>query len=127
MARKAELISTGEIVEVYADMDYHGNTTWLDTSTKTEYYPSELKFLPDEVMVTSEEESIEGWLTRSKNGNLIFSDSSECKRGHCVWYHKEGANVVDLSNTGLFDNNIFPSVTWETDPFKIKIIIIPTK
>lgn len=35
MARKAKLISTGEIVEVYADMDYHGNTTWLDTSTDT--------------------------------------------------------------------------------------------
>lgn len=48
MTRKAKLISTGEIVEVYIDMDYHGNVTWLDTSTKTEYYPSELKFLPEE-------------------------------------------------------------------------------
>lgn len=52
MARKAKLLSTGEIVEVYADMDYHGNITWLDTSTKEEYYPSELEFLPDEVIST---------------------------------------------------------------------------
>jgi len=37
MSRKAKLISTGEIVEVHVDMDYHGNTTWLDTLTKTEY------------------------------------------------------------------------------------------
>ena len=42
MTRKAKLISTGETVEVCVDVDYHGNTTWLDTSTKTEYYPSEL-------------------------------------------------------------------------------------
>lgn len=48
MARKAKLISTGEIIEVCVDMDYHGNTTWLDTSTKTEYYPSELEFLPED-------------------------------------------------------------------------------
>lgn len=48
MVRKAKLRSTGEIVEVRVDMDYHGNTTWLDTSTKTEYYPSELKFLPED-------------------------------------------------------------------------------
>ena len=48
MPRKAKLISTGETVEVYADMDYHGKTTWLDMSTKTEYYPSELEFLPED-------------------------------------------------------------------------------
>lgn len=58
MTRKAKLISTGEIVEVYVDMDYHGNTTWLDTSTKTEYYPSELKFLPDEVISTPAKPSL---------------------------------------------------------------------
>ncbi|MBD5241438.1 MAG: hypothetical protein HDS59_05105 [Barnesiella sp.] len=48
MARKAKLKSTGEIIEVYVDMDYHGNTTWLDTSTKTEYCLSELEFLPED-------------------------------------------------------------------------------
>lgn len=34
-------------MEVYADMDYHGNTTWLDTSTKDEYCLSELEFIND--------------------------------------------------------------------------------
>jgi len=48
MSRKAKLISTGEIVEVHVDMDYHGNTTWLDTLTKTEYYTSELEFLQED-------------------------------------------------------------------------------
>ncbi|WP_286138504.1 hypothetical protein [Duncaniella freteri] len=47
MSRRAKLKSTGEIVEVYADMDYQGNTTWLDTSTKDEYCLSELEFIND--------------------------------------------------------------------------------
>ncbi len=47
MYRKAILRSTGEIVEVHVDMDYHGNTTWVDTATKTEYYQSELEFIPE--------------------------------------------------------------------------------
>ena len=48
MTRKAKLISTGEIVEVDIDMDYHGNITLLDVSTKAEDYPSELEFLPED-------------------------------------------------------------------------------
>lgn len=48
MTRKAKLKSTGKIIEVCVDMDYHGNTIWLDVSTKTEYYPSELELLPEE-------------------------------------------------------------------------------
>lgn len=47
MSHRAKLKSTGEIVEVYADMDYQGNTTWLDTSTKDEYCLSELEFIND--------------------------------------------------------------------------------
>jgi len=68
--------------------------------------------------------TINGWVTRSKNGTIItFSDSPECKRGHCVWYYKEESEVVDLTQTGLFDNDLFPSVTWESEPQKVKIEI----
>ena len=66
---------------------------------------------------------IDRWLTRSKCGNLIASDSPECRRGNQVWYYKEGANVVDLDETGLFPNNLFPSITWESDPLEVTIII----
>lgn len=48
MTRKAKLKSTGEIIEVRVDMDYHGNTTWLDAATNTEYCPSELELIPEE-------------------------------------------------------------------------------
>ena len=49
MKHKAKLIATGEIIEVSVEMDYHGNTTYLDAATNTEYCPSELKFQPDPV------------------------------------------------------------------------------
>lgn len=47
MVRKAKLKYTGEIIDVHVDMDYHGNTTWVDAKTNTEYSPSELEFIPD--------------------------------------------------------------------------------
>lgn len=87
------------------------------------YAPSDLDFNVEE----SEEVTINRWLTRSKCGNLIASDSPECKRGHCVWYYKEGSNVIDLDETGLFNNNIFPSLTWESDPLEVSITIKPKK
>ena len=87
------------------------------------YKLSELDFNVEDV----EEVTIDGWLTRSVSGNIVFSDSSECRRGHRVWYHKEGANVVDLDETGLFPNNLFPSLTWNSEPLEITITIKPKK
>lgn len=94
MVRKAELISTGEIVEVCVDMDYHGNTTWLNPSTKTEYYPSELKFLPDEKMDTptkpflsqyTDEELIEELKRRNKERHSQFPPNIRCRDcKHCT-------------------------------------------
>ena len=70
MSRKAKLISTGEIVEVHVDMDYHGNTTWLDTSTKTEYYPSELEFLPEDPKPISPITSLSQFTDEELRGEL---------------------------------------------------------
>ena len=70
MSRKAKLISTGEIVEVHVDMDYHGNTTWLDTLTKTEYYPSELEFLPEDPKPISPITSLSQFTDEELRGEL---------------------------------------------------------
>lgn len=43
---KARVKATGELVDVRTSMDYDGNTTWVEDTTNTEYYPDELKFLP---------------------------------------------------------------------------------
>lgn len=46
MIRTAKLKSTGEIINVHTGMDHNGHTIWLDDATNTEYYSSELEFLP---------------------------------------------------------------------------------
>lgn len=121
---KAKL-KNGLVVDVRVYMLNSGlgdsRTLYMDNYRGITYYEDELEFLSD----TSEEVTIEGWVTRSKNGKIVFSDSPECKRGSCVWYHKEGSNIVTLSDTGLFDEGILPSVTWESEPLKVKITITP--
>lgn len=94
MSRKAKLISTGEIVEVHVDMDYHGNTTWLDTLTKTEYYPSELEFLPEDPKPISPitslsqftDEELRGELKRrEKERRSQFHPNIQCRDcKHCI-------------------------------------------
>jgi hypothetical protein len=110
MARKAKLISTGEIVEVYADMDYHGNTTWLDTSTKTEYYPSELKFLPEDSKPISpvvslsqftDEELRSELKRREKERRSRFPPNIRCRDcKHCVegltFKHQVNSTIICL-------------------------------
>ncbi|ROT19618.1 hypothetical protein EEL53_10265 [Muribaculaceae bacterium Isolate-114 (HZI)] len=112
---KAKRKSDGKVIEVKPQrfMEHNGSM----------YAPSDLDFNVEE----AEEVTIDGWLTRSVSGNIVFSDSSECRKGNRVWYHKEGANVVDLDETGLFPNNLFPSLTWESNPLEVTITIKPKK
>lgn len=121
---KAKVIKTGEIVEV---VDYDDSKAIVYRNDETEFFAQneykrdELESLPD----THEQVTIDGWVTRSKNGKIVFSDSSECKRGSCVWYHKEGSNIVTLSDTGLFNEDILPSITWESEPKRVRITLTP--
>ena len=119
---KAIRKSDGKVIEV---REWRGasDVVYSDPDMNRFYQASDLDFNVAE----AEEVTINRWLTRSKCGSLIASDSPECKRGHCVWYHKEGSNVIDLDETGLFDNNIFPDLTWESDPLEVTITIKPKK
>lgn len=118
---KAIRKSDGKVIEVTERSSWNGEKIY--TADGIFYRKGDLDFNVEE----AEEVTINRWLTRSKCGSLIASDSPECKRGHCVWYHKEGSNVIDLDETGLFDNNIFPSLTWESEPLEVTITIKPKK
>jgi hypothetical protein len=75
-------------------MDYHGNTTWLDTSTKTEYYPSELEFLPEDSKPIStivslsqftDEELKDELKRREKERRSQFHPNIQCRDcKHCI-------------------------------------------
>lgn len=62
-----------------------------------------------------EKVTISGWVARNKNGEL--------------WWHKEnpwrGAEGWIPRNTNIISisNDSFPSVTWESEPKKVKITI----
>lgn len=114
MARKAKLISTGEIVEVYVDMDYHGNVTWVDTATKTEYYPSELELLPEATDETPVTQSLLSQFTddelrlelkrREKERRSKFPPNIRCRDcKHCV----EGF---------MYRNQVSPTTVCEMKP-----------
>lgn len=119
---KAKIKATGEIITLVNrtranEQGVLGGFYWVDEQG-AKYPTSELDFLPDK-----ETAVMEGWLTRSKSGELILSDSPECKRGGCVWYHKEGSNVISMSELGFFSNDIFLSVTWQSEPKRVRIKI----
>ena len=120
---KARRRSDGKVIEVEQTTSYDGELGYWDNENCDFHYPSDLDFNVEDV----EEVTIDGWLTRSVGGSLTFSDSPECRRGHRVWYHKEGTNVVDLDETGLFPNNLFPDLTWESEPLEVTITIKPKK
>lgn len=118
---KAKIRATGEIINVRKVITNIGDELYepirLEWSN-VKFKASELDFLSGKETVV-----LEGWLTRSTSEELILSDSPECKRGGCVWYHKEGSNVISMSELGLFSNDIFPSVTWQSEPKKVRLII----
>jgi len=119
---KAIRKSDGKVIDV-REWSGASDVVYSDPDMNRFYQASDLDFNVEE----TEEVTIDGWLTRSVSGNIVFSDSSECRRGNRVWYHKEGANVVDLDETGLFPNNLFPSLTWDSDPLEVTITIKPKK
>ncbi len=81
--------------------------------------------IPIKLNDNTESVSVERWITRSAiNNQLILSDSPECRKGNRVWYYKEGSDVLALSETGLFGDDILPSVSVHDDkPKHVRITI----
>ena len=60
---------------------------------------------------------LEGWVARDKNG-LVFIHSHDPIRRKTVWLAKESESYDYLLPQGSF-----PSLTWEDEPKKVKIIV----
>lgn len=114
MTRKAKLKSTGEIIEVRVDMDYHGNTTWLDAATNTEYCPSELELIPEEPDKTTLTQRILAQFPdavlrfelkrraaerKAKEARVLrFRDCKYCGEGYCSTTPRWGKTTVCLKH-----------------------------
>lgn len=119
---KARIKSTSQIIEVETIYDENsiGNVHFLDTNNN-KYFLQELDFIdPD-----SEEETITGWLARDENGDINIFDSVPHKVVGDFWMNQ---GCYYLMKDLQYENpNIFPSVTWESDPLKVRITIAPIK
>ena len=118
---KARVKSTGEIIKVetiqpaiYRDI----KTSGIDERI---YYHSELEFLSD----TPEKVILEGWVARDEEFDEDFFSSD------IFLYKKKPIRNKNLGawESGLWDfiipHESFPSVTWESEPQKVRITITP--
>ena len=76
------------------------------------YQESDLEFLPD-----TEEISLEGWIARDKMGNTLS-----------LYGEKPTIRKKDYWQTGFgypLPKESFPSVTWDSEPLKVRLTITP--
>ena len=120
MTMKARVKATGEIIEV----EQLTRTTAMCLANGKIYHKSQLD-LNFNLDNQHPEATISGWVVRTKRGELIFSDPPPCGKSNVIWHYREGTDVRQLLE--LFGNDIFPSLTWESDPIEVEITIKPKK
>lgn len=78
------------------------------------YQESDLDFLPEK-----ETAVLEGWICRDKTCDRLWICSEEPQRYSNWW-------IIDTDKEYIKEelpSNLFPSVTWESEPKKVKITI----
>ncbi|MCM1356442.1 MAG: hypothetical protein NC212_08565 [Staphylococcus sp.] len=110
---KARVKVTGEIVEVEKTICYCA--TWTDH--KRIYNESDLDF---NIGPPHPEATISGWVARDGDGTLFFHQAKPVK-GRYYW------DTPDLpaGDSMILPRESFPSLTWESDPLEVEIVIKP--
>lgn len=116
---KARRKSDGKIIEVETYMlnsrrgnDGSWESSYKDIKSGFVYEASELLFNLDYYTV------IQGWVARDWNGALfIYTHKPSRIPPQTIW-HGELAIEAELST------DLFPGLTWESDPIKVRISII---
>lgn len=107
---KARRKSDGKIIEVRR---WRGASDVIYSSPDMNqfYQASDLDFNVD-----SEEIVISGWLSREKDGDLyIYTCKPERNSSRGCWV----GNVADVTPS----NDLFPDLTWESEPLQVEIIL----
>lgn len=116
---KARRKSDGEIIEV---REWRGasDVVYSEPDMNHFYQASELDFNVD-----AEETVISGWACRDKKDNALNLHAEKPYRaqsGYDVsdepdWWESDCASFLPL------DKNLFPDLTWESEPLEVEIII----
>ena len=118
---KARVISTNEIIDVEKREDRVGNIVYVYYCTQSgeSFQDYELEFLSD----TPEKVTLEGWVARDEEFDEDFFPTD------IFLYKKKPIRNKNLGTweSGLYDfaipHDSFPSVTWETEPKRVKLTI----
>ena len=117
---KAKVIATGDVIDVVKDWDNVGGVVYVGYADKDGnfYQENELELNPD-----THEKVIEGWVARDKCGPTdlglrIYTAYPRRMEGLKRWNGREAKSV-------LIDHRLFPEVTWESEPLKVKLTITP--
>lgn len=116
---KARRKSDGEIIEV---REWRGASDVIYSSPDMNhfYQASELDFNVD-----AEDTVIQGWVCRDKKDNALNLHAEKPYRaqsGYDVsdepdWWESDCASFLPI------DKNLFPNLTWESEPEEVKLII----
>lgn len=115
--RKARVIETGEIIEVSGG-DAPADP-WYLTEDKA-YHEDELDF---NIGTDHKEATIFGWIARDSKraSNTLHFHRNEVKRGEFYWENKNPHRPIGESLILL--DEVFPDLTWESEPKEVEITI----
>ena len=123
---KAIRRSDGKVIEV-------SSTPYFNMKTDEEYrrglFDGKHYKLSDLDFNVDEEVTIDGWVARDKKDNALNLHAEEPYRTQSGyqqgdepdWWESECASFLPL------DKNLFPSLTWNSEPLEITITIKPKK
>ena len=113
---KAKVKATGRIIEVEKAMIGYVECEVANINgfpMQNFYSKAELEFLHEE----SKEVTIEGWVARDANPHSLYMYEHKPNRLSDIW--------AACSPMLQLDPTFFPSVTWDTEPKRVKITITP--
>ncbi len=118
---KCKVKSTGEILEVKG---WRGTEVVYSTLDMNRFFQeSELDIISD----TPEESVKEGWVARNANGKILFFNGKEPpERPKYERHPKQWIGCKSpVYGIPIVNQDSFPSVTWESEPKKVRITITP--
>lgn len=111
---KAKIKATGEIISVsptYNLKDHNDSATYYTDGKLGLWTAEEIDFLSKKEAVVRD-----GYIARDGLGNLHFSRSLPRKRVGLGWF-------IPCCISYKLPPDLFPSVTWESEPQKVRILI----
>lgn len=114
---KAKVLATGEIREVFQKSISHV----YDVETYEYYRPDEIEILPD-----ASEKVIEGWLTKEKDNDMKDIIMLHEDEPRLEWQPlSDTYSYESMGKVYWLPDILFPDLTYENSPKRVKITITP--